>query len=263
MTDAPSFDPGRAFRLDGGVCVITGAARGIGRAIAFGAARSGARVHLLDRDAEAVTRTAGAIAAEGLAAEAHRLDVANEVEVESALDAIARAEGRITALVNNAGIAIRRPSLELSRADWDRVVEVNLTATFLCARAAARHMIAGGGGAIVNIASIMGLSGGGLYPNISYQASKGAVVNLTRALAVEWAKEGVRVNAVAPTWVRTEFIRPLLENPELIARIEAVTPLGRMAEPEEVVGAVLFLLSPAAAMVTGHTLPVDGGFLAQ
>jgi len=144
------------------------------------------------------------------------------------------------------------------------VVDINMTAVFLCARAAAKRMIARGtGGAIVNVASIMGLSGGGLYPNISYQTTKGAVVNMTRALAVEWAASNIRVNAVAPTWVRTPFIRPILDNPELLARIEAMTPMRRLAEPEEVAAAILFLASPAAAMVTGHTLPVDGGFLAQ
>jgi NAD(P)-dependent dehydrogenase (short-subunit alcohol dehydrogenase family) len=122
---------------------------------------------------------------------------------------------------------------------------------------------AGNGGAIVNTASIMGLSGGGLYPNISYQTTKGAVVNMTRALAVEWAPYSIRVNAVAPTYVRTNFIKPLLEQPDLVAKIEAMTPLRRLAEPEEVAAAILFLASPAAAMITGHTLPVDGGVLAQ
>jgi NAD(P)-dependent dehydrogenase (short-subunit alcohol dehydrogenase family) len=138
-----------------------------------------------------------------------------------------------------------------------------MTGVFLCARAAARIMLAAGSGAIVNTASIMGLSGGGLYPNISYQATKGAVVNMTRALAVEWARGGVRVNAVAPTWVRTPFIGPLMERPDLLAEIARVTPMGRLAEPEEVAAAILFLASPAASMITGHTLPVDGGFLAQ
>jgi NAD(P)-dependent dehydrogenase (short-subunit alcohol dehydrogenase family) len=143
-------------------------------------------------------------------------------------------------------------------------VAVNMTGVFLCSRAAARHMIARGqGGAIVNTASIMGLSGGGLYPNISYQTTKGALVNMTRALAVEWAPHRIRVNAVAPTYVRTAFIAPLLAQPDMVAKIEAMTPLGRLAEPEEVAAAILFLAAPAAAMITGHTLPVDGGFLAQ
>ncbi len=252
-----TFDPAHAFRLDGQVCIVTGAGRGIGRAVAEGALRSGARVHLFDRDAATLAETAAAIGGT-----AHPVDVADEGALTGAVERVFAAEGRIDALVNNAGTALRRPSIDLTLEEWQGVIDLNLTAVFLAARAAARHMLAAKRGAIVNIASIMGLSGGGLYPNISYQASKGGVVNLTRALAVEWAPD-VRVNAVAPTWVRTGFIAPLLARPDLIARIEAMTPMGRLAEPDEIVGAVLFLLSPAAAMVTGHTLPVDGGFLAQ
>lgn len=261
MTD--SFDPATAFRLDNRACVVTGGASGIGRAIAFGLARAGAKVHLLDRDAEALARTKANMAAQGLEAVIHAADVTNQDAIAAAFDEVAARDGAIYGLVNNAGIAIRRPATELPQADWDKVLGVNLTGVFLCARTAARQMVEAKAGSIVNMSSIMGMSGGGLYPNISYQTTKGAVVNLTRALAVEWAPHNVRVNAVAPTWVRTEFIRPLLDNPELVARMKAVTPLGRVAEPEEIVGAVLFLLSPAAAMVTGHTLPVDGGFLAQ
>jgi len=138
-----------------------------------------------------------------------------------------------------------------------------MTAVFLCTKVAVRYMLAAGrGGAIVNVASIMGLSGG-TYPNIAYKATKGAVVNMTRALAVEWAGYNIRVNAVAPTWVRTQFIATLTSRPEMVARMEAMTPLGRLAEPEEVATAILFLASPAASMVTGHILAVDGGFLAQ
>ena len=173
-------------------------------------------------------------------------------------------ERSVDILVNNAGTAIRRPAVELSLADWDKVVAINMTGTFLCARVAARHMLKNDrGGVIVNISSIMGLSGGGLYPNISYQTTKGAVVNMTRALAVEWAKQKIRVNAVAPTYVNTPFIAELMKRPELVEKINGMTPLGRLAEPEEVAAVVLFLASPAASMVTGHTLPVDGGFLAQ
>jgi NAD(P)-dependent dehydrogenase (short-subunit alcohol dehydrogenase family) len=119
------------------------------------------------------------------------------------------------------------------------------------------------GGAIVNLALIMGFSGGGLYPNISYQASKGAVVNLTRAFAIELAKDNIRVNAVAPVRVRTGFIAPVLAKPELVAAIEGVTPMGQLVEPEEVAAAILFLASPAASMTTGHVIAVDGGYLAQ
>lgn len=166
-------------------------------------------------------------------------------------------------MVNNAGIAIRHPTLELTIADWQRVVDVNLTGMFLCARAAGRAMVAQRSGSIVMKSSIMGLSGGGLYPNISYQSTKGAIVNMTRALAVEWSASGVRVNAVAPTWVDTALIAALKANPALMAEIKRLTPLARLAQPQEVANAILFLASPAAAMITGHILPVDGGFLAQ
>ena len=252
-----------SFRLDGRSAMVTGGGRGIGRAVALGLSEAGAKVAVADIDLAAAEETAGAIRERGGAAIAVALDVSDEAAVEAGVKQTARVHGGIDVLVNNAGTAIRRPSVDLTLADWDKVVRVNMTGLFLCARTAARLMIAGRGGSIVNMASIMGLSGGGLYPNISYQASKGAVVNMTRALALEWAKSGIRVNAVAPTWVRTDFIKGLLTQPELIARIEAMTPLGRLAEPSDVVGAVLFLASPASAMVTGHTLPVDGGFLAQ
>jgi NAD(P)-dependent dehydrogenase (short-subunit alcohol dehydrogenase family) len=252
------------FRLDGCVAAITGGGSGIGKATAGLLAQAGAHVAVIDHVALAAEEVARQIVDAGLSASAYAGDVSDEVSVESVFAALIARHGRLDILDNNAGLAIRKPSVELPLTDWEKVMAVNMTGTFLCARVGARHMIAGKrGGAIVNVASIMGLSGGGLYPNISYQTSKGAVVNMTRALAVEWAPNGIRVNAVAPTYVRTPFIAPLLANPELVARIEAMTPLGRLAEPEEVAPAILFLASPAASMVTGHTLAVDGGFLAQ
>jgi 2-deoxy-D-gluconate 3-dehydrogenase len=253
------------FRLDGKVAAVTGGGSGIGRATCLALARAGATVAVVDRDEAAAAETVIAAKEEGVSRAADYLaDVSDETEIEALFAAIVKEEGRIDILVNNAGTALRAPAVELQLADWDKVVAVNMTGVFLCSRAAARHMIAAGkGGAIVNTASIMGLSGGGLYPNISYQTTKGALVNMTRALAVEWAPHAIRVNAVAPTYVRTKFIQPLLDQPELIARIEAMTPLRRLAEPEEVADAIRFLASPAASMITGHTLPVDGGFLAQ
>jgi NAD(P)-dependent dehydrogenase (short-subunit alcohol dehydrogenase family) len=233
------------FRLDGAVAVVTGGASGIGAAVAAAYREAGATVVVADRSGP------------------DPVDVADAGAVDAFFDRVAAQHGRLDVLVNNAAIAIRRPTLELSVEDWNRVLAVNMTGVFLCVRAAARHMLRRRAGSIVNTASIMGLSGGGLYPNISYQATKGAVVNMTRALAVEWAKEGIRVNAVAPTWTRTPFIAGLEQKPELIAAIEAMTPMGRLAEPEELAGAFLFLASRASAMVTGHILAVDGGFLAQ
>jgi len=243
-------DPLAQFRLDGDVAVVTGGASGIGRTIAEAFAAVGARVAVFD------------VAAAGF--DSYKVDVADESQVTAAFEDVVARYGRVDILFNNAGIALRRPSIDLSLGDWNKVVAVNMTGVFLCAREAARRMLAGRrGGRIINTASIMGLSGGGLYPNISYQATKGAVVNMTRALAVEWARDGIRVNAVAPTWVRTPLIRPITESPDVMKRIEDITPMGRIAEPEELVGAVLFLASRASAMVTGHVLAVDGGFLAQ
>jgi len=254
----------KAFRLDGRTAAITGGASGIGLACARLLAEAGAKVLLLDRDADALASALRSL--DGSAGAL--LDVANAEAVERCLAKMAADHGPLHVLVNNAGMAIRRPALELELEDWNAVVAVNLTGAFLCARAAARHMLVAEpgserGGAIVNTASIMGLSGGGLYPNISYQTTKGGLVNMTRALAVEWASRGIRVNAVAPTWTRTGFIGQLEAQPDLMARIRAVTPLGRMAEPEEVAAAMLFLASPAARMITGQVLAVDGGFLAQ
>jgi NAD(P)-dependent dehydrogenase (short-subunit alcohol dehydrogenase family) len=248
------------FRLDGQVAVITGGARGIGRATAEALVAAGARAVLADRDVDEAKKTALAL---GNNAEGHELDVTLETEVDAFFEDVARRLGRIDILVNNAGASIRKATAELSKAEWDTVIAVNQSAIFLCSRAAARHMLARKSGAIVNLASIMGVSGGGLYPNVSYQASKGAVVNMTRAMAIEWAKDGIRVNAVAPAWVRTTFIAPILAKPELTSAIEAVTPMGRLVEPEEVAAAILYLASPAASMTTGHILAVDGGYLAQ
>ena len=250
-------------RLDGQVAVVSGAARGIGFATVEALVAAGAIPVLVDRDPDTLAAAGKRLAARGVEHRCVVLDVTDGVAVERVFADIAAWRQRLDILVNNAGIALRRPSLELSQDDWQKVIDVNLTGTFLCARAAARAMVTAGRGAIVNVGSIMSLSGGGLYPNISYQSSKGAIVNLTRALAVEWAASGVRVNAVAPTWVRTDLTRALVDDPALLERMLGMTPMRKLAEPEDVAAAVVFLVSDAARLITGVTLPVDGGFLAQ
>lgn len=255
-------DPLSAFRLDGEVAAITGGGDGIGRGIAEAFARVGAAVAILDRNEALAATVAASIRTAGGRAEVFVLDVADEAAVDRTFAELGRRMGRLDVLVNSAGIAIRKPATEIALAEWQRVITVNVTGSFLCARAAARLMLPRARGSIVNLASIMGLSGG-IYPNAAYQTSKGAVVNMTRALALEWARQGIRVNAIAPTWVRTELTKAMLAQPEMRAQVERATPMGRVAEVPEIVGAALFLASRAASMVTGHILAVDGGFLAS
>jgi NAD(P)-dependent dehydrogenase (short-subunit alcohol dehydrogenase family) len=212
-----------------------------------------------DIDADAARTVAGEIGH----GEAHRLDVADEAEVEAVVGQVIERHGRIDILVNNAGLGARMPTVDLPTERWRHVLAVNLDGSFFCARAAGRHMVAAGRGAVVNVASIMGLAGNAHYGHLPYHSAKGALVNLTRALACEWAASGVRVNAVAPTFARTRLIEPLLADEALTRRLIADTPMGRFAKPEEVAAAILFLSSDAASMITGVTLPVDGGWTAR
>ena len=226
------------FNLKDKVAVVTGGARGIGAATVKLFEQCGAKVTVLDLQ--------------------NGCDVTDEKQVQRAYAAL----GGMDILVNSAGSAVRKPAAELSGDEWDRVLDLNLKATFMCSRHAMPYMKGRGGGSIVNLASIMGFSGG-IFPNASYQASKGGVVNLTRALALEWAPDNVRVNAVAPTFVRTDLTVPIFSNPDVLKRVMHHTPLGRLPEPEEIAAAIVYLCSPAARCITGITLPVDSGYLAR
>ncbi len=250
------------FRIDGDVALVTGAGAGLGRIAALALAGAGARLAVTDIDADAAASVAAEIEAAGGRAAAYRLDVADRARVDEVIDRAAADLGGLHVLVNNAGVTRRGPTETMPDEDWDAVVEVNMTAPFLCSRAAARHMLAHGEGRIITIASIMGLRGNAFFPHLAYQATKGALVNMTRGLAVEWGGRGIRVNAIAPTFFRTNFGVRLRNDPDFVGAIEARTPLGRFGEPEEIAGGILFLAGRASSMVTGHTLAIDGGWLA-
>ena len=251
------------FRLDGQVALITGAAGGLGSAIAraFGAAGADLALAELPGRLEEARDLAAAVAAEhGRRAVAVLLDVTDLPGIERAVAEAQGALGGLDVLVANAGVNVHRAALDVTEADWDRVLDVDLKGVFFSCQAAGRRMVAQGRGSIVTIASQNGVIG---YPyRAAYCAAKAGVVNLTRVLALEWAARGVRVNAVGPTFVETSLTQVTLADPALRADILGRIPLGRLGTPEEVASAVLFLASPGAALITGTCLLADGGWTA-
>jgi NAD(P)-dependent dehydrogenase (short-subunit alcohol dehydrogenase family) len=254
------------FRLDGRVAVITGAGGAFGRAIARGFAEVGARLFLTDVDLRQLEETAEFVRAEGGTCATCACDTGSAEQVEAAFAQLDQAFGQVDVLVNNAGKNPMQGRPEVFPLDiWDEVLRTNLTGYFLNARAAGKRMIAQGrGGSIVNISSIASASSLG-RGNLAYGASKSGVNQLTRELAVEWAHHRIRVNAIQPCQFLNAGWRAMVADPgraALVQRVLSGIPMGRMGEPHEIVGPVLFLASDAASMVTGVTLPVDGGNLA-
>ncbi len=252
----------RLFRLDKRIALVTGAGAGIGRAIAVALARAGADVAITEIDScrAGAEATAAQISEHGRRGFAITLDVTRVADIETAVAKIEADFGPIDILVNNAGINIHKYALDVGEDDWDRVLNVDLKGVFFISQACARRMLPRGRGAIVNIASIYGVVG--YHRRAPYAAAKGGLVNLTRALALEWAKQGVRVNAVAPSFILTPMTEKELADPlrreENLSRV----PTGRLGLPEDVAAAVLYLASDAADMITGHTLMLDGGYTA-
>jgi NAD(P)-dependent dehydrogenase (short-subunit alcohol dehydrogenase family) len=254
------------FRLDGRVAVITGAGGAFGRAFARGFTQMGARVFLTDLNADALAETAELVRADGGACITQTCDTGSSSDVDAAFETLDRELGQVDILINNAGRNPMQGRPEVFPLEiWEEVLRTNLTGYFLNARAAGQRMIARGrGGSIVNMSSIAGASSLG-RGNLAYGASKSGVNQLTRELAVEWAHHGIRVNAIQPCQFLNQGWRTMVADPNrstLVQRVLSGIPLGRMGEPHEMVGPVLFLASDAASMVTGAILPVDGGNLA-
>jgi 2-dehydro-3-deoxy-D-gluconate 5-dehydrogenase len=255
-------NPSSPFSLDGRVAVVTGGNRGIGRCIALGMARAGAAVAILARDEAKNNQVLAELQAIGVPAMAAQLDVTDRAALADAMDKVEREVGGVDVLVNNAGVAVVSGGvLNETAADWDTVIATHLNACFLLSKLAATSMARRRRGKIINLASMYSYFGAGALP--SYSAAKGAIVQLTKSMAIELAAHNIQVNAIAPGWIATDMtamVRDVPDWSDFNKMILARTPAARWGEADEVAGAAVFLASDAANFITGATLPVDGGY---
>ena len=258
--DRPEVLGTQLFDLTGKVAVVTGAGRGLGRSMALALAAAGADLVASARTATEIESLRDEVRDLGRRSEAITADCTREADAERLVSETVERLGRIDILVNNAGINIRKPVLELTPEEYRTVLATNLEGYFLCARAAGKYLTAQGSGKVINISSIMGRVA--LASQAAYASSKGAIEQLTKVLAIEWAPRNVQVNAIGPTYFETDLTRPLFEDEERHDFITSRTPMGRWGQPHELAGAVIFLASSASDYVTGHTLMVDGGWTA-
>ena len=252
--------PEQLFRLDGRVAVVTGVSSGMGVTFAKALAAAGASVVVAARRPDRLGEVVREIEWQGGAARADACDVSREEDVERLVAETQAAFGSADVLVSNAGFTSVVPAEEQRLDDWRAHLDVNLTGVFLCAQHFGRGMLAARRGTIVNVASVLGFVASGQVRQAAYAASKGGVVNLTRELAAQWARRGVRVNALAPGWFPTEMTADMFGDERSLTWMRSRTPLGRGGELDELVGPLLFLASDASSFVTGHVLTVDGGW---
>ncbi len=253
--------PSEMFNLKGKVALVTGASSGLGVTFSQALAEAGANVEIAARRLDKLNHVADNLSKIGVKAKSFQCDVSNKDQVQALISDTVHTFGRLDILVNNAGIAAMNPATEISLEDWNKVVSVNLTGSFLCAREAAKQMMKQGGGKVINIASIYGAVGD-VFPASPYYATKGAIVNLTRDLAVEWAPYKINVNAIGPGFFPSEMTEAIFQDPHYLEYINKQTPLGRPGNPDDLKGAVLFLSTTASDYVTGQTIFVDGGWTA-
>jgi len=251
-----------SLRLDGKVAIVTGGGGGLGSLAARAFAAAGADVVLVGRTAEKLRAAEEAVRGAGRRAAAIVADVTRSAEVNCMVEQAVGAFGRVDILLNNAGVTSPKTALELTDDDWHRIMDTSATGTFYCARAVAPVMMRQREGCIISVGSI--LSARGMAKRTAYSAAKAAVMNLTRALALELGPHGIRVNAIAPTVIVTDLNRELVRTqPQFYQAVLDRTPLGRLGEPEDIAGALVFLASPAARFITGQTLFIDGGYTAS
>ena len=247
------------FDLSGKTAVVTGGNGGIGLGIALGLAGAGANVVVAARNEDKTSGAVSRIEAAGVNALGVRTDVADEASVANMVERAVERFGRVDVLVNNAGVSVRKPPQDYALEEWERVIDINLNGLFLCCRAVYSGMAAQGGGKIINIGSMTSIFGSDWVA--PYSASKGGVVQLTKSLAVAWAKDDIQVNSILPGWIHTDLTAPILtDNRPRYDFIESRIPHGRWGEPDEMAGTAVFLASPASDYVTGVSIPVDGGY---
>jgi len=247
------------FELNGKIALVTGGNGGIGLAMSRGLAQAGATVIVAGRDTGKSEAAVKQLRAQGLRADAIEADVTDEASVRRLFEEAAQRHGNVHILVNNAGTNIRRAPHEMSLADWNAVMDTNLTSAFLCSRAAYPAMKQAGGGKVINIGSMLSIFGAPYAP--AYGASKGGVVQFTRSLATAWAPDNIQANAVLPGWIDTDLTRKARDQVQgLHDRVTARTPAGRWGTPDDLAGVAVFLASRASDFVTGTAIPVDGGY---